>query len=281
MKHRYCIVFLLSGTYIHCEQSHNNNFQPLPPGAYFSITNSQNFNMEETKRELHVQVEQPPYIVQQKVLQPSNNPPYYNASEQTLRKEPSGGLKAYDSFSYYASSFDYKTPQIFTVKNILYAAGILACGYGILWIKLLHHSHNAKKSNGWGSFQEHIPPTHLSTIAPLVLADGIIEEIKSRYPLPNPSNLMPSLLLFNKDVDQELEELTAFVAFYSWLEKSKLALLFPDQKKLVAKAQTKIQRLHILRDALSEWINTHVTRLIRNQSVPRQEVTINFASDVC
>lgn len=265
-----CILPLT--TLIAEKPSQPEGFQPVPPGAFFSFTNNNSQNLEETRRTTTVKVTRHPKFI-------NNQPP--SAPEQPYYHQPHTHYNNKKQFNYekeeYVTSY-YTTmkniPSLFSLKSGLIALGALGCGYALLYIRLVQLSNKAKRTNGWGSFQEHIPPTDLNSLASLALADGIIEEIKLRYPLINPANLMPSLLLFNKDIEEELEELTTYISFCMWLTTYKLTQFFPNQEKLIIRAQQKIQRLHILQDSIAEWINEHVTRLMCNQPIPRQNTLI-------
>lgn len=265
------ISYFLSGALV--ASNNQDGYQQVPPGTIFSITNNNSQNLEETTRTTHVTVNRSPKVttkVPVHTYDPKPQPHYYHQStRETYYDKPKYNRESQEYFSSYYEKFK-EAPSFFTFKNGLITLAIVGCCYVALYGRLLQLSNNAKKTNGWGSFQEHIPPSDLNSLEPLALADGIIEEIKLRYPLINPTNLMPSLLLFNKDIEQELEELNTFINFYVWLTTYKLSALFPNQEKLVIKAQQKIQRLHILQDAITEWINKHVTRLMRNQPVPKQ-----------
>ncbi len=272
---------------IQCENDKNpkkkKEYQPVPQGAYFSITNnnSQSFNLEEKRREVSVSVQQPPVVISTQPPQQPTQQQYHQQSNPTHKgapiNQPPHTIQHEYSYShqetrdYFVPFYDKikKIPTLFTAKNCLIALGAVACSYAVIYFTLQYHVKNVKKNTGWGSFQEHIPPADLKSIDPLALADGIIEEIKARYPLINPANLMPSILLFNKDVEQELDELNNFIDFYTGIITYKAAPLFPNYEKLLVKAQTKIQRLNIVRDTITEWINIHVTRLMRNQPIPR------------
>lgn len=286
------ILLAATACLVQCENENspkkNKKHQPFPPGG-FSITNSnsQNFNLEETRREVTISSQHPAVVIHTPHQQPQQpyQPQYTQRNEHT--NQPSYVVQ-HDHSRLQQETRDYfrpyytkikEIPSLFTAKNCLIALGAVACGYGVIYALLMHHVKNAQKSTGWGSFQEHIPPADLNSIDPLALADGIIEEIKARYPLINPANLMPSILLFNKDIEEELDELNNFINFYAGIITYKLITLFPNQEKLMAKALIKIQRLHIVHDAITEWINTHVTRLMRNEFIPRQTAVNTRANE--
>lgn len=285
-------MLLASSPILYAEKPNKKNeYTPLEKGAYFSITNnnSQNFSLEEKRREITVSVQQPPVIIQNPPQQfPTHHnfyqsdPHHTNGNNNQFFPEPQNHIQMQQGSLDYFGPFYTKVkgiPTLFTAKNCLIALGVLACSYGIIYATLLYHVKNVKKNTGWGSFQEHIPPADLKSLDTLALADGIIEEIKARYPLINPTNLMPSILLFNKDIEHELDELTHFINFYSFIKTYRLTSFFPNQEKLTVKAQTKIQRLHIIRDAITEWINTHVNQLIRNQPIPKHTIFSTHSSE--
>jgi hypothetical protein len=272
MKKIDILALMMSITYLFTMSAQNNpeGYQQFPPGTFFSITNNNSQNFEETTRKTKVQVNRPPKIINN--IPSGNYPaPYsYHQPNHDSNEKPHYHHETQEYFaSYYAKMKE--VPTLFTLKNGLIVLGIVGCCYAALYMRLIHLVHKAKRTNGWGSFQEHIPPSDLNTLEPLALADGVIEEIKLRYPLINPSNLMPSLLLFNKDVEEELDELTTFINLYTWITTYKMSVLFPNQEKLIMRVTQKIQRLHILQDAITEWINKHVIRLVRNKPIPRQD----------
>lgn len=287
--------FIAAINIVYCEDNQKKNqFQPLPPGSYFSITNnnSQNFNLEEKRSEVTMSVQQPPVVIHTQPPQPAQQPPQHRQrapqhnsfQNNQFLDEPDENYhliqKSEDYFGYYCTKLK-DASSLFTAKNCLIALGVAASSYTGIYFMLLYHVKNAQKTTGWGSFQEHIPPADLKSLDLLALADGIVEEIKARYPLINPNNLMPSLLLFNRDIEQELDELNNFINFYKGIITYKLSALFPNQEKLMVKAHTKIHRLHIIRDAITEWINTHVTRLMRNQPIPRHNGGIETINEKC
>lgn len=264
------IVLIFSISLIYSEKPEKEkDYQPLPPGPYFFNNNSQNFTVEERRKEVRMNSQQPPVVIYTQPQPPPSEHIYHQ--ETSCSDHSQVGSKNYQPFNPTLLGFFWsrikELPELLTVKNCLIACGTAACGYGALYFIIQYRSKQVMKNNGWGSFQEHIPPSDLKTLDELALAEGIIEEIKARYPLINPANLMPSILLFNKDVEKELEMLHSFITLMNDISYYHLTAVFPNQEKTLLHAQTKIQRLHILRDAILSWINTHVVRLMRNQPI--------------
>jgi hypothetical protein len=250
-------------------------YKQLPPNnsPFFVITNSntQTVNTYDSKKEVQTHiVHQPPPLV---MHQPNPDPAYNAQSTVRSQKESEN--------NYIASGISWlkDVPQkLFTLQTGAFVLGTAACAYGLLWIKLLKVRSEVKKNNGWGSFQEHIPPHHLQALPILSLAEGLLEEIKKKYQPVNAANIMPALLSFNKDVDKELEALTAFLSLCDWLTYLKLSFIFPDQKKLISQAQLKIQRLHLFKEALNQWVETHSARLMKSKTIESKPLTFSFES---
>ncbi len=248
------------------------DYKPLPAGqVFFSITNnnSQHISTVESKREVQTHITPPPIVI-------NTTPP---PEKPTLHSEPlqNTSPKTKTASTNYSASFltffkDFPS-TITTWKAGAVLAGTVVALYGFLWIPYLRHTFNAKKNTGWGAFQEHISLYHLSSLPVLTLADGLLEEIKKRYPLTDATNLMPSLFLFNKDVEEEFEALTNFLAFYERLSDYKLALFFPGQKKLVSQAKLRIQRLSLFKEAISQWLHTH---LVKNRKTSQDASSTYF-----
>lgn len=287
MKHNLLFLSMLFMQTISCESKNFitlpkvEDYKPLPPGTNLNIfnNNTQSVHVTETRREVQTHITQPPVIINPIPPVLPTEPPYF-----LLNKSIKQGKGYINNCTAWVK--DWKN-NILSLKTGAFVVGIFALTYGVLWTKFLKHSYNAKKNNTWGALQEHVPPHLLSSLPSLKLAQGLIEEIKKKYPPTNPTNLMPSLLAFNKDVDKELEELTAFLAFHEWLDFFKLSIAFPNQKRLITRAKLKIQRLNIFKDAMEQWTNTHSARLIQNKAIPCAqdeqldlEIETNYESDV-
>lgn len=242
-------------------------YKQFPPGAFFTINNTQNLTTHETRRE--VTITPAPVIVQP-------TPP---SQPQTIVQHTSSETKS-ENYLVQAVSWITNWKNNVTLKAGALVAGTVALAYGFLCTKLFLRTAKAQKKNGWGSFQEHISPQQLTAIPLLKLAEGLVEEIIKKYPPTNPNVLMPSLLAFNKDLELELEELTSFIELRKQLESLKITLFFPAQKKLITQVQTKIQRLHIFKEALSEWITEHTTRLMRNKAIPKNNEVASLSFEL-
>lgn len=238
-----------------------SEYQPGQPGPIFYIknTNVQQLTTSDSEvKKTHIQLPpNPPEHVPH--TQSSYTAPSYQESQPQIH------TKYFDFQQLFIKNNQWLTSwkNIFSWQTGAFITAACTSLYTILLIKLVRHQSYVKRTDGWASFQEHVPPAHLSSLDSDTLANGLIEEIKRRYPPTNSSNIMPSLLSFSTDVQQEIEALHAFIAFSEWLSFFKLSLVLPLQKKLIARAKTKIERLTIFKEALSQWINNHVTRLAR------------------
>jgi hypothetical protein len=250
-----------------------SEFKPLPGAPTFIFNNQQILNTYE-KREVQTHISKsqpPPIIINTPAQQPVTKQP-----ESAVSDPKNQTIKTSQSSLQGLISWIKELPNnVFTLKTGAFLAGTAAVGYTILWIKFLHYTALAKKSNGWGSLQEHVPPQHLISIPLLNLAEGLIEEIKKKYIAVS---LTESIPLFTLEVEEEIEELQSFLTFYEWLDYFKLSFFFPNKKKLVTRAKLKIQRLMIFNEALTQWVNANSARLIKNIEIPRSPFIFSFES---
>lgn len=253
-------------------------FKLVPAGTmlYFNNTNT-NTNIQSSKdsrREVKTHIQQPPPPPPPAIIVAPKTQPTIVEPSTPIDQKPTAYIQSHTTLN--ASSWVPNWKDFLTFKTGAFVIGAVACGYGAVWIKFLRHAAYAQKADTWGAFQEHVPSFHLGSLEPLILAEALIDEIKRRYPPANPANLMPSLLSFNRDIEQESEKLAAFIAFDEWLSFLKLSILFPNQKKLIARAKARIERITIFKDAIAQWISVHTTRLVRNKIVPRRHSSPTF-----
>ncbi len=271
----FCICLFIIGDTFNKDYSHltlptPNEYKQLSgdsPIFIFNNTNTQKVRIVESTEELQTNVTPPPLIIHAKSVpsitpdmqevQPSSNP------QQNKMAAPQATHSFHSQESTVLNWSSVIPGNLFNLKSGALVVGtITAAFYGYIYFRLYRLSSLVQNNEGWGSFKQEVPPHHLRAIPIHDLAEGLIEEIQRKYAMHR-TNVVPSLLAFNNDIEKELHDLEYYLSWCQWLSKYNIIYIFPNQKNLMIQAECKVQRLRIFKEAITYWIEIHAANLVK------------------
>lgn len=147
--------------------------------------------------------------------------------------------------------------------------GSIVIGYAALLGVIIRGNHYLRKTDTWSSWRMDLTLEQLLSFPQRELAESLVFEVQTRYPSQHTSaNFVNPLITFVKAIDEELEQISFYERFFSWLVFCKVSMVLPIDTKLIDALPNRIRRLTYLKNTLLSWSANYC--IDRISSLPAQ-----------
>lgn len=175
--------------------------------------------------------------------------------------EPASGNQQTAGFSHSHSWIGaFIPPIVYHSTTAQLFIGGLGLSYAALLTKLLHTSYFfLTKKNTWSCWKEHVSIETMQKDEKQT-AQELFAAMQNQYlNAPTNAHFLSPLVHFMNDIDQEFNQLTAFISLHKTIDKLNVTFMFPTQKESLHQAQEKIQQLEYLKILIINWVGEYKT----------------------
>lgn len=147
----------------------------------------------------------------------------------------------------------YNLSAILNHYKFYLLAGSLLATYGYFFAKILTDHWFINRSDTWASWKQNIKLDTLQQYPREKLIDELMHNIQTSHLDTDPINASAPLAHFMQNIDYEIKRIQRYLKVSTFLQRTKLLLIFPTNATTIKMARTKLPRAHFVKEVFVSW----------------------------
>lgn len=174
------------------------------------------------------------------------------------QKQTDGGLPSLSKANQLLGAQALSDPA--WTRRIALGVGFSVCAYTLVYVRLKVMAASLALSGSWAAWRFDVPLSALQALPLDVVASELYSEIQLKYNTDGAISQFEACRLFMQDVQKEIAYGAHFYKIHEWLERLKLAWLFPEHRRAREQAIHAGERLMFLKYVLTEIIEVRTVK---------------------